>query len=385
MENDDADYQSNPQASPASATHGQRPSPSVPPSPSVATKTVKRRKKPKRGIVLAGVALVIVGVAIYWFMHRGEQSTDDAVIEAEVVPMAPKVGGYVVALHVSDNSRVAAGDVIAEIDPRDYQLALDKANADLASAEARVAGAGHSLTSTRISAPLNVTSAQAQLDAAAADWDRAKKELARLQKLKSGVISRQEFDTAVAAEKQARSNFADAQAKLQSAKVAPQTVASAAAGVKELEAGVLVARAAVAQAEKNMADTKIVAPIAGRVSERNIQLGNYVVPGQQLLSLVSDQMWVVANYKETQLRDMKPGQKAVIRIDAYSKQKYSAHVDSIQLGTGARFSAFPPENATGNFVKIVQRVPVKLVFDEKPDAAMAVGPGMSVEPTVYTR
>ncbi|MFM9890735.1 MAG: HlyD family secretion protein [Rickettsiales bacterium] len=352
--------------------------------PRMATPRAKPRRS-KRGIVLVVLALLVLGAVVYWFLHRGEQSTDDATIEGQVVAMAPKLSGYVVALNVTDNQRVVAGDVIAQIDPRDYQLALDKSRADLASAEARLAGGGRSYASTKISAPLSVESAQAQVDAANAEWERSKKELARLKKLGDAARSRSLFDQAESTEKSARSSLADAQARLKSARVAPNTIASAAASVKELEAALDTQKALVAQAEKNLADTKIIAPITGRVSQRNIELGSFVQPGQQILALVGEERWIVANYKETQLENMVPGQKADVTIDAYPGKKYAAHVDSIQRGTGARFSAFPAENATGNFVKIVQRVPVKLLFDDAPDAALPIGPGMSVVPTVYTR
>ena len=345
--------------------------------------TPKKRSKRTRIILIVGVLALIAFT--YWFIHRHELTTDDAAIEAQVVPIAPKVSGYVVKLNVTDNQEVAAGDVIAVIDPRDYQIALDKAKADLASAEARASSSAKNYASTAVTAPLDVTSAQAKVDAAQADWVRAKQELARVTKLSKGAISRQEYDTAVATEKAAQSNYADAVAKLKSAQTAPNTVASAAASVKDVQAAVLMQRAIVAQAQKNLDDTNIIAPIAGRVSKRNVELGMYLQEGQQMLSLVSQDFWVVANYKETQLTNMRPGQKVELTIDAYPAITYKGHVDSVQLGTGARFSIFPPENATGNFVKIVQRVPVKLVFDDKPDASIPVGPGMSVSPVVFTK
>lgn len=343
-----------------------------------------RPKRSKRGRILLVVALLVLGGGIYLLLHRGEQSTDDAAIEASIVPLAPKVAGYIVKLNVADNQTVAAGDIIAEIDPRDYEIALQKAQADLASAEARLSGGGHSLASTKVTAPMNVSSAQAQVAAAQANLDRARLELNRMKKLGDAARSRQQLEQATANEKAATSALADAQARLQSARTAPNTVATAAASVKDLEAAVSTQKALVAQAQKNLDDTKIITPIAGRISRRNVELGSYVQSGQQLLSLVATDYWVIANYKETQLTNIKPGQKVVVEIDAYPDKRYKAHVDSVQLGTGARFSIFPPENATGNFVKIVQRVPVKIVFDEKPDAALAIGPGMSVRPVVYT-
>lgn len=339
----------------------------------------------KRNLIFIVILLAVIGGVVWWFMHRGQQYTDDAQIDAHIVPIAPNVAGYIIALHIDDNQLVKQGDIIAQIDPRDYEIALARAKGELASAEAKLASGGKNFASTRISAPLNITSAEAQKDAAQAELERAGKELRRLQKLGDGARSRAMLETAIASEKAARSNLADANAKLTSAKVAPNTVASAAATVRDLEAMVVTATANVAQAQKNLDDTKIIAPADGRITQRYAEVGAYVQSGQQLLSLVQNDYWVVANYKENQLEHMQPGQEVEIGIDAYPAQTYKGKVDSIQMGTGARFSAFPPENATGNFVKIVQRVPVKIVFTERPDPALPIGPGMSVEPTVMTK
>ena len=324
------------------------------------------KAKKQRFLGLA-ILLLLLGAAGYWLLHRGQESTDDAAIDAHIVALAPKVGGYVVSLNVTDNQLVKKGDVIAEIDPRDYRIALERAQAELASAQAKLSGGGKSYASTQISAPLTVSSAQAQVDAAQAESIRAAKELQRLQKLSDAARSRQELDQAVATASSARSTLADAKARLASAQIAPNTVASAAASVEDLQAMVATAKANVDQAQKNLDDTKIIAPVDGRVTERHIEY------------------WVTANFKENQLVNIKPGQRVRIEIDAYSGVSYTGTVDSIQRGTGARFSAFPPENATGNFVKIVQRVPVKITFSAMPDAALAIGPGMSVVPTIYTR
>ena len=339
----------------------------------------------KRSLIIIVVLVAIVAGLIYWLAHRHEQSTDDAQIDAHVVPLAANVSGYIIALNVTDNQDVKQGDVIAEIDPRDYNFALDRAKADLASAQAKLAGSGKNFATTKISASQNVSSAEAGVEAAQAEFERAGKELARLQKLGDGARSRTQLDQAVATEKAARSQLADARAKLTSAQTAPNAIAQAQATVQDLQASVTAAQAGVAKAQKNLDDTKILAPVDGRITNRHGELGAYVQPGEQLLFLVQNDYWVVANYKENQLRDMKPGQEVTIKIDAYSAKKYMGKIDSIQNGTGARFSLFPPENATGNFVKIVQRVPVKIVFTERPDAALPIGPGMSVVPTVMTK
>ncbi|MFO1243146.1 MAG: HlyD family secretion protein [Rickettsiales bacterium] len=338
----------------------------------------------KRFLIIFGV-LAAVAAGIYAWVSAGREKTDDATLEAHVVAIAPKVSGYVVTLDVDDNQQVKKGDLLFAIDPRDYQIALDKAKAELASAEAKLAAEGHNYATTKVSAPSSLESARSQVAAANAEWVRAANDLRRYQKLNELARSRQRLDESIAAEKKARSDLADAKARLQSAETAPNTIAAAEASVMDLQASVDIARANVAQAEKNLADTQVVAPMNGRISRREVETGAYVQPGQQLISLVGNDFWVVANFKENQLEDMKPGQRAEISIDAYPDHSYEGVVDSIQSGTGARFSAFPPENATGNFVKIVQRVPVKILFKEKPDNSLRLGAGMSVVPTVYTR
>ena len=279
--------------------------------------------RPKKKQILITVAVVaVIAALIYYITHHGRVTTDDAAIDSYVVAIAPKVSGYVQVLNVTDNQHVKKNDVILQIDPTDYQLA--------------------------------VNSAQASLDSANASWENSKTNLKRYQNGVKGAFSKQQIDDVVAQEKVERAHVATAAAQL-------------------------------AIAAENLRNTAIYAPFDGRITERGVERGAYVQPGQQLLAIVSNDYWVTANYKETQLDNMKPGQPVDIEIDAYPGQHYKGKVDSIQHGTGARFSAFPPENATGNFVKIVQRVPVKIVFTEKPDPKFAIGPGMSVDPTVDVR
>lgn len=353
--------------------------------PTTLSPSSKPAKRSKRGRAVMIMLLLALGGTSYWYLHRDEIGTDDATIESWVVPIAPKVGGYVSKLNVIDNQQIKAGDVIAQIDPRDYEIALTKAQSALDSAQAKLDAANHEFERTKVSAPMSVSSAEAELAAANADWQRAQSQRSRMEKLSDAARSRQELDAAIAAEKATRATVADAKAKLSTAQTAPNSVASAAANIKELEAQIETAKAQVEQAKKDLVDTKIIAPMDGHVSKRTVEQGSYLQAGQRIMSLVSNEYWVVANYKETQLTRIKPGQKAMIEIDAYPGKSYAAHVDSIQRGTGARFSTFPPENATGNFVKIVQRVPVKLVFDERPAPELAVGPGMSVAPTVMVQ
>ena len=335
-------------------------------------------------ILIAAVLLggLTFGV-FHWLDTRNEVETDDAAIESHIIPLAAKISGYVVKLSITDNQHVKAGDVLMKIDPRDYQFALDRANANLAAAEARLIAGQHNYASTAVSAPSNLASAKSQVEAAAAEAKNTQQALRRLQNLSDAARSRQSLEDAIAADKQARSNLEDAKARLRSAETAPDAIAASEASVQELQAAVALARAEVATAQKNLDDTVIRAPVAGRVTRRSVEAGAYIQPGQQLAALVSDEMWVTANFKETQLEHIRPGQMVDISVDAYPGHDFHGRVDSIQSGTGARFSLFPPENATGNFVKIVQRVPVKILFTEAPEKQYQLGPGMSVVPIVH--
>ncbi|PZQ44103.1 MAG: HlyD family secretion protein [Micavibrio aeruginosavorus] len=340
-------------------------------------------KKSGKSLVLVLVILVALGGGFaYWLSTRGLEETDDAAIEAHIIPIAPKVSGYVVEINIDDNTHVKKGDILLKIDQRDYIAALDRATAELSAAEARLIAGQHNFASTSVSAPSNLTSAQSQVASAAADLKNAQQTLKRLQTLNDAARSRQSLEDAQAEEKRARSALEDAKAKLRSAETAPDAIAASEASVKELEAAVLQAKASVQLAQNNLDDTIIRAAQDGRITRKNVEVGAFVQPGQQLTTLVGDDIWVIANFKETQLDGMKKGQSVDIKIDAYPNISFSGKVDSIQSGTGARFSLFPPENATGNFVKIVQRVPVKIIFDQSPGEKYPTGPGMSVIPTV---
>jgi membrane fusion protein, multidrug efflux system len=327
-------------------------------------------------------ALVLV---IYFFIHAGEQSTDDAALEAHIMTISPKVSGYVKAIHIEDNKLVKAGDVMIEIDPTDYEIKRDHARAALESAEAAFKASSHNLDTTKISAPSSLEAATAEVDAAEANWKKAAADLKRMKALSKEARSREQLDAAIAAEKTALSTVEDAKAKLRSAKTAPKLIASAKSSSDNLAAQVKQAKADLAQAEQDLANTKIIAPHDGKITKRSVELGDYVQSAQQLGYVVGAEQWVIANFKETQLKHMRAGDKAVITVDAFSSLKLQGKVDSIQAGTGARFSTFPPENATGNFVKIVQRVPVKILLDSQIDPSLPAGAGMSVIATVYTQ
>jgi membrane fusion protein (multidrug efflux system) len=359
-------------------------------------------------ILIASLVLLVLNPWSPW------ESTDDAFLESRVTEVAPKVSGLVTGVYVRDNERVPAGRLLVEVDPRDWQDKVDRAQAGLALAQARRAGAQEHLRSAQITTAAGKSQAQAEVErarqalaqaeaeAAVAEAQRLRMaaEFERYQKLDARAISPQQLDlvrrNAEAAQAQVeasktrvaafRAAIAVAEAELASKEAGPFQVAEQAAEVRRATAEEAEARAVLAQAELDLSHTKVIAPVEGRVTRRSVETGNYVVPGQALLALVQPELWVVANFKETQLTRMRPGQPARIAIDARPGRWYPAHVDSIQAGSGARFSLLPPENATGNFVKIVQRVPVKIVLDSVPDALLgSVGPGMSVEAEVRIR
>jgi membrane fusion protein (multidrug efflux system) len=283
----------------------------------------KRSLFRRPGVIVAAAVLAIVGIGyggLAMFHSFTHESTDDAFIDVHFVSVAPKIAGRVAVVNVDDNQLVKKGDVLVGIDPGDFQVALAQAKANLAKDKA-----------TLVQANTNEKRAQ----------DLFTKK----------VISTQERDTNVA------------------------TSDSSKASVQADEA-------AVQQAELNLGYTKIKAPIEGYVTKEAVTIGDYVQVGQALMSLVPPRVWVIANFKETQLRSMRPGQPATISVDAYEGLQLHGHVDSIQAGSGAVFSLLPPENATGNYVKVVQRVPVKIVLDNQQDLQRVLGPGMSVVPTV---
>ncbi|MDU2063524.1 MAG: HlyD family secretion protein [Sporomusaceae bacterium] len=339
----------------------------------------------KKAKIIIALLLLVGGIGGYFYFQRGAVSTDDAAIEGQIVTISPKVQGYVKKLNMADNQLVKAGDVLAEIDSTDYVIRRDKAKAALAAAEAAASAAKSNAATTAVTAPSNLAGASAQVAVAAATWEKTSQDLSRMESLfGSGAVSRQQLDDAVAAEKSARSTLEKTRADQRSASTASTVIAASQNTAEQLAAQVQQARVDLAQAESDLANTKIVAPIDGRITKRSVELGNYVQAGQQLSSLVGTELWIVANFKETQLAHMRVGQKVHIKVDAFPDLLLNGTVDSLQAGTGSRFSLFPAENATGNFVKIVQRVPVKIRFDSQPDATLAIGPGMSVLPTVET-
>jgi len=385
-----------------------------------------RNAKTRRNILLLIVVLVVlVGGVFLWRYLSSYESTDDAQADVHLYPVSARISGYVVKVSVDDNQWVEKGAVLVEIDPKDYEVAVAQAQANLASAEATAqslnitvpitsVNSSSQLQSTAsdisntnagiIAAQRQLTAAQAQVEQAQANDVKVQDDLKRYKLLvDKKEVAEQVYDQALAAAKsstaavaaaranesaaqqfveQARSRQVQAEANHQYAETGPQQVSSSKARARAAIADVEEKRALLEQAQLNLGYTKIVAPVSGQVN-KTVVVGLNVQAGQQLLTVVPlDEVWVTANFKETQLRHMRVGQKAEIHID-YSGRTLKGHVDSIAGATGPLFSLLPPENATGNYVKIVQRIPVKIVLEPGENRERQLRPGMNVVPDVY--
>ena len=338
------------------------------------------RMRARRRMILTIMALIIVGivaVVAYWINTSGYESTDDAFIDARTVSISAQVGAAIVDVPVTDNQLVEPGTVLVRLDDRDYKAQVDQAAAQVDQAAANIANID-----------AQVAAQQARIDQAAKQTAQAQAALAFAQQqnerytslVKNGagtVEAAQQYSSGLL---QAQATFAAAQANaVATEKQLPVLKAQRGIAEAQLEQ----ARATKEQADANLSRTLITAPVAGRVARLTAARGNYAAIGQALMMFVPRDVWVTANFKETQLLTVRPGDPVDIRIDTYPDRKFKGHVDSIQAGSGTAFSLLPAENATGNFVKIVQRVPVKIVFDGPPDVLL--GPGMSVVPTVRTK
>jgi membrane fusion protein, multidrug efflux system len=379
------------------------------------------------GLGIAIAVLVVVGFFVYRYVTSYE-STDDAQVDGHVNSISARITGHVIKLNVRDNQYVQAGTVLVEIDPADYQVAYDRAKADFEDAQAAAVAAGVNVPITSVNTESQVSSsdadvrsaragiqaaqqqyeaAKAQLQEAEANDVKAQNDLGRYKQLvDKQEISQQQYDQAIAAAKASTATVAAARA---SADAAQQQVTQAQGRLvqaqanwayantapKQMQVTRARATAALAQAQQKKADldqaklnldyTKIVAPVTGIVSDRTVEVGQNVSPGQELMKVIPlDDVWVTANYKETQLRSMKVGQPVDIEVDANGRT-YHGKVDSIAGASGARFSLLPPENATGNYVKVVQRIPVKIVLDPGSNNDHELRPGMSVTPKVHIR
>jgi membrane fusion protein (multidrug efflux system) len=394
--------------------------------------------------VIVGAVLVLVAViGTWWWLSQGHESTDDAQVDAHVTQVASRVGGTVLRVAVNDNQVVEAGTVLVEIDPRDYQVAVDKAKAELADAEATAIAAQSNVPITSTATESGVSTAQSAIDQARSVIDTAAKEVdvakarltaaqSRLREVEANAtrarrdverlkgllakdeVSQQQYDAAVAAadaqtaatdtaraqiveaeagirtaeSRQGQASAAEqaARAGLRNAQTGPEQVTAMRARASSAQARVEQAKATLAQAELNLQYTVLKAPARGVVSRKSVNPGQVVQANQPLMSIVqTDDVWITANFKETQLTQMRPGQRVRVEVDAYGGKEFQGKLDSIAAATGARFSLLPPENATGNFVKVVQRVPVKIVLDSGQDPEHLLRPGMSVTPTVYTK
>jgi len=371
--------------------------------------------------------VVLVGAVVLWRYFGSYESTDDAQVDVHLYPVSARISGYVIKVNVEDNQYVQKGDVLVEIDPKDYEVAVAQANASLTSAEATAQALNITvpITSVSTSSQLKVstsdvensnagiTAAEAQLVAAHAQLEQAEandvKAQADLRRYKALVdkreVAEQVYDQALAAAKastasvaaahanesaaqqsvqQARSRLEQAKANRQSAETGPQQVSSSQARARAAIADVQQKRAALEQAQLNLAYTKIVAPVSGEVN-KTVVVGLNVQSGQQLLTVVPlGEVWITANFKETQLKHMQTGQKVEIHVDSTGRT-FKGHVDSVAGATGPLFSLLPPENATGNYVKIVQRIPVKIVLEPGENGDHQLRPGMNVVPDVYVR
>jgi membrane fusion protein (multidrug efflux system) len=391
-------------------------------------KTFAARNPRWRIILVIGGLLLIVGVVLLWCYFSSYESTDDAQIDGHLNPISARVSGHVEKLLVEDNQYVEAGTPLVQIDPKDYQVAVERARAYYADAVATAQGARVNVPITSVGASSQVSSAQAEVEntrsgiaAARQQYESAKAQLAQAeannvkaqndlgrykQLVEKQEISQQQYDQAIANAKasaagvdsagaaaaaaqqqikQAESKLEQAQAGVRNASTAPQQVSVMRSRAQSAQATAERMKAELEQAELNLRYTIIKAPVSGVVTQRTVEVGQNVVPGQELMKIVPlDDIWVTANFKENQLNHIRPGQAVTISVDAYGK-KYKGHVQSVSGTSGAVSSLLPPENATGNYVKVVQRVPVKVTFDPGETKEHILRPGMSVEPKVWIR
>lgn len=404
--------------------------PTPEPNEPITETEIEKPQSRRRGILVAVVVVIVLVALGVWWRSTFSEDTDDAQVNGHLIQVSSRIAGQVLKVYVNENQYVKAGDTIAELDPRDYQVAVANAEAALASARANAAALGVAVPiltvntgSTLSSANVDVSSAQSgvlqaerQLEAikarvqqAQANNTKAQADLARYRPLvEKDVISKQQWDAAVAAADAAKAGLADAnatqaaaeqgvrlahdkaaqaQAMLKYAQTGPQQVAAQSAKAKQAEAQVQQAQAQLDMAKLNLSYTKIVAPVPGIITRKSVEVNQNVAAGQNLLTLVQlDDLWITANFKETQLRSMKAGQAVSIHVDSTGRD-YDGKITQIGGATGSVLSLFPPENATGNYVKVVQRVPVRIDFTDlaKEDPDHQLRPGLSVEPKVRVK
>ncbi|MGD0232250.1 MAG: HlyD family secretion protein [Syntrophorhabdales bacterium] len=329
-----------------------------------------------RGVVGAAVIAGLICGVLYLLYSLSHESTDDAYVTGVIVPVAPEIRGRVTSVHITDNQYVAAGDPLLDIFPQDYTDAAKERSQAVSTLTAET----HELEASLLQRQKAAAEARANFEAAAAEETLAEKELKRYERLVRGdAASRSQYDHVESGWKVAHARKEAAASAVDEAREAIEA-ARAKLGtqdfrIKEAEAGRRLA-------ELNLRRTTLLAPISGRIAKKSVDPGKYVQPGQALLAIVQQDTWIVANFKETQVRKMTVGQPVEVKVDAYPGTVFRGHVDSLQPGTGSVFSLLPPENATGNFVKVVQRLPVKIVMDSPFDPDHPLWPGLSVTPTV---
>jgi membrane fusion protein (multidrug efflux system) len=346
----------------------------------------KPRPRPVRIAVAVGAgALLIAGGIAYVLLAGRSVSTDDAFTDGRAISVAPHVAGYVTALEVTDNQFVHQGQVLIRIQCTDYLATRDHAQGALESAEGQLAAAQSDLSLARITYPARFAASRATLANERANLFKAQSEFHRQHGIPQEATTSHDIDFSTAERDAAQADVVQAEAQLRIAAPVNLNIAEAQARVEQLRGDVKRARADLDQADLNVGWCDLTAPQDGWVTKRGVEKGDYVQVGQQLFAIVSPEVWVTANFKETQLTGMHAGQHVSIAVDAYPHLKLAGHVDSIQLGSGGKFTAFPAENATGNFVKIVQRVPIKIVIDSGLDPRQPLPLNLSVEPTVDLR
>ncbi len=356
------------------------------------TKTIDRQKGEPTSrsksplIIVAGVVLAGAIVAFFvWFAHRNQESTDDAYTDGNVVTMMPKVSGYVVALTINDNVHVKKGDLLVRIDPRDYLAAQAQARAALQFARAQLHSAQDAFDIARVQYPAQLASAKAQQEAASAALEQARRQYVRQHEVDRRATTGEMIDASTSQQLSSRAALQSAKAQVAIASLVSEQIRQAEVAVEERAAQLSQAQSQLDQANLNLSYTEIRAPVDGFVTIRSVQLGDFVTAGATMFLIVTPEVWVTANFKESQLGRMRPGDPVDLTIDAYSGYKLAGHIQSIQYGSGSRFSTFPAENATGNFVKIVQRVPVKISIDRGLDRNRPLPLGLSVSPVVHIR
>ena len=349
----------------------------------------EKAKKPgsKKPLIILGIVVILAAVIalVFWIAKRNQVTTDDAYTDGNTVTMAPKVSGYVVEMHIDDNQRVRKGDLLLRIEQDDYLATQAQDRAALTSARAQLESARVAYDIARVQYPAQLAAARAQQRAAEAALLQARASFRRQHDVDKRATTQENIDLSDSQAVSSASSLQSAKSQVAVAELVTEQLRQATALVQQRTASVEQAEAQLKQAELNVGYTEVRAPSDGFITKRNVQLGSYLTAGTTMFVIVTPEVWITANFKESQLGRIRPGDAVDVAVDAYSGLQLEGHVQSIQYGSGARFSAFPVENATGNYVKIVQRVPVKIVIDRGIDPRTPLPLGLSVSPVVHLR